>query len=566
MGKKLSEIYEQSELYQRELNKVTEVKLNEKGIPEYCYGIAGNGKRSLFVGWKPLKKDEFATTDGKVLVVKFDKFLNEPNFAVYNNFTIRKSSYEKQIELIAKYMNFYTTFYDVDREFIVSYQKVKFELDNRKRFTEENSNAFIDFMYEVIVTPTFAGRIARMINDVYIDDIEGSIDGKARYVKSETKHLESLEFTNQHVKILLKISTVMKLLAPLIFQYVHLNVIKLDKDSDLIYRCYERLFQIFSENVDIYNKLVVYTRAKVLESKAHNPAMYEQRDIFGNDEAILINRLVKKVLISDNIFKFKFPEKWDKKNTKFSENIVGFLKTILKFQLNYFIKQQFETNLTEMTNSNTADGVSDMDKMRCIMNKIDEGDVVASLVNCKKTIEFIKKNVDIEVTDDELQYYRIHHKPSEFQVRLVSAYWCKYFGSYRDTYNLVRKEYLYLMLVLKKKLLIASGFSPSSIYDGRCVLPFLISGNVSDKVNMRLIRNTKFISKIDENSTYKSIMSDKYSLLEEIQPNAITMVLSQIINTEFTFVVYEDPAVLGNPIVYNEDIISDEILNFINMI
>ena len=559
MERKLSEVYESNPEYQKELHAVTDPK-------EYKPGIAGNGKRSLFVGWKPLAKDVFADSDGKVIVVKFDKFLDEPKFAVYNNFTIKKSSYEKQIKLITHYMNFYTTFYDTDREFITSYMKVKFELDNRKTFTEENSNAFIDFMYEVVVTPTFAGRIARMINDVYIDDIEGPINGKARYVKTEVKHLESLEFTNQHVKILLKISTVMKLLAPLIFQYTHLNVIKLDKDSDLIYRCYERLFDIFSENVNIYNKLVVYTRAKVLESKAQNPSMYEQRDIFGNDEAILINKLVKKVLISDNIFKFKFPENWDKKNYKFSENIVGFLKVILKFQLNFFIKLQLDTNIAEMTNSSTSDGVSDMDKMRNIMNKINEGDVIASLTNCKTTLDYIKRNIDIQVSDEEIEYYRQYHKPSKLQADLVSQYWCKFFGSYRDTYNLTRKEYLYLMLVLKKRLLISSGFPPNATYDGRCVLPFLISGNVIDKVNIRLIRNTKFILKVEENSTYKQIQESKYSRLNEVMPNAISMLMSQIINTQFSFVCYEDQSLLGQKIEYNEDLIADEILNFINSI
>ena len=43
----------------------------------------------MFVGWKPLAKDVFAESDGKVSVVKFDKFLDEPKFAVYNNFTIK---------------------------------------------------------------------------------------------------------------------------------------------------------------------------------------------------------------------------------------------------------------------------------------------------------------------------------------------------------------------------------------------------------------------------------------------------------------------------------------------
>ena len=74
----------------------------------------------------------------------------------------------------------------------------------------------------------------------------------------EKKHLESLEFTNQHIKILLRISFGMKVIAPILFHYVSINVIKLDKDSDLIYRFYRKLFDIFSDNVNIYNKLFTY--------------------------------------------------------------------------------------------------------------------------------------------------------------------------------------------------------------------------------------------------------------------------------------------------------------------
>lgn len=552
--------YEETDIYKEEVNKTTDTK-------GYPLGLAGNGKSSLFIGWKPKEEDQYVFSDGKILNIKFDKLLGDPKFSVYSMFAINRTAYENQIDLIVDYMNFYITFYDEDREFVSSYLKVKFELDKRQRFSSEDSDAFFEFMYEMIITPKFLARITRMVNDCYIDDIEGSVDGESKYTKDDSKkHLESLEFTNQHVKILLKISHTMKLLGPLIFQYAHLNVIKLNKNSDLIYRAFKPLFSIMSEDVNIYNKIVVYTRAKVLESKAHNPLMYDKREIFGNDESTLITSLVSYIIITNNLFKLKFPDKWDKKQNKFKENVVGFLKTVLKFQLGYFVKVKLETNLTEVTNSSSTDGLSDMDKMMSMLSKINEGDVVLSSVNCQQTLEYIRKNIDIPVTADEIDYYRLHHKPSAFQVQLVSSFWCKYFGSYRDTYNLTRRDYIYIAVLLRKMLLIRSGHNPNAIYDGSCVLPFLLTGNVSEKVNMRVIRNNKFISKIAESDAYKFIMEDKYSYLEEIQPNAILTILSNMINTRFTLVSYDEPDNLGEEIVYNEDIISDEMLNFISLI
>lgn len=552
--------YEQSPEYIEELEKETDTK-------GYSLGVAGNGKKSLFVDWKPRKEDIFASSDGKLLVMSFDKFAGHERFGVYNKFSVKKSSYEKQMDLMCHYINFYTTFYDTDREFITGYLKVKYELDNCKRFGPDSAPAFLDFLYEMIITPKFVARITRMVNDCYIDDIEGETNGRGKYIKNvEVKHLESLEFTNQHVKVLLKISHTMKLISPLIFQYAYLNNIKLDKSNDLIYQAYRPLFDIMTENVNIYNKLVVYVRAKVLESKAHNPSMFDQREIFGVDEAILMGDLTKKVLIVNNIFKLMFPCKWSEKENKFRENVVGFLKVVLKFQLVYFIKLQLEQTLTEVTNSSNDDGLSNMDKMKNILNKLNEGLVVISEANSHQTIEFVRKNNDITITDDEIEYYRRYLSPSPYQSRLVTSFWNRQFGSYRDSYNWTRKEYIFLMLMMKKILLIKSGCSPDSVYTGRSVLPFIISGNTMSLPNMKVIRNSKFIAKVEESSAYRELMDHKYNYLEEIQPCAILNDISMLINTQFSIVSYEDQGSLGRPIEYNEDILADEMIAYFNMI
>ena len=56
--------------------------------------------------------------------------------------------------------------------------------------------------------------------------------------------------------------------------------------------------------------------------------MFEQRDILGDDEYSVIHQFLHKVLISENVVKYRFNEHWDPKQKKFKENIVGFNKTI----------------------------------------------------------------------------------------------------------------------------------------------------------------------------------------------------------------------------------------------
>lgn len=514
--------------------------------------------------WKPKREDMIVDHDGKIFLLQFDKLFSANSIKVYNRFIIKKGSYEKQLEVIAKYINYFMKFFDDEHELAMAYLKIKYAMDKEKRFTEDNPEQLIDLIYELMFSPSIVNKINRMVERNYLDDIEGE-DSK-KYTGKEKKHLESLEFTNKHIKILLRISFGMKCISPILFHYVATNVIKLEKDSMLIYQFYRGLFDVFSDGTNMYNKLFVYTKAKVLESKSHNSSMYDQRDILGYDEYLVIHQFVKKVLISENMVKYKFNEHYDPKTKKYKENIVGFNKTIIKYQLMYFLKEQYSKNLTEVTFTKNADGLSGMDKMEMNMTKLDEGIIILSEMNIKYELRRILRDNDFEIPEEEIDYYVKNHRPSELQAQLVYSYWCRNFGSYRNTNLINRREYITLLLILKKKLLIESGHDEKDTFSETAKLPYLLTGNLQDKVNTRVIRNNKFVGKVNESYLYQKLNDKKYKNLSKIKPEYVMGLLSQVINTTFTYVVYEDESILGQPIEYNEDKISDELLFFLNSI
>ena len=235
--------------------------------------MSDKNKKSKIVTWKPTPNDIIVDHDGKIFLIYFEKLFSPPTLKVYDRFIIKKGSYEKQLEVIVKYINFFMKFYDTENEMATAYLKIKFAMDKDKRFTPDNPNELIDLIYELLFTPSIVEKVNKMVEENYLDDIENGDNSK--YSGKEKKHLESLEFTNQHIKILLRISFGMKCISPILFHYVSTNVIKLNKNSDLIYRFYKRLFDIFSDNVNMYNKLFVYTKTKVLESKSHNSAIFD---------------------------------------------------------------------------------------------------------------------------------------------------------------------------------------------------------------------------------------------------------------------------------------------------
>ena len=395
------------------------------------------GRRTSKINtWKPTPNQTYVYQDGGIFICNFDKIFRKDSLSTYNKFYIKKGSYENQLDIITQYTNFFITNYDTDEELVNAYLKIKFETDKNKRFNSDNMDAYISFIYEILFTDTIIEKIKLMVEENYLDDIEtDSEEKKRKYQKNEKKHLESLEFTNQHIKILLCISFAMKIMCPAMLHYHAINTMKIEKDSDNIFRFYKPLFDIFSvvkkhddyahilydidddgvfkesgyfyikntstgyydkyeeelgklvqsnideytveklreegrilldsrdyfANYNIYNKLFVYVKAKVNESYSNNSPIFDQQEIFGIDVYSVVHSFVRRVLISENMVKYKFNKEWDPKTKKFKENIIGFNKTIIKYQLLYFLKEQYGKNLTEITNSKNTDGLSGAD-------------------------------------------------------------------------------------------------------------------------------------------------------------------------------------------------------------
>ena len=584
--------------------------------------------------WKPTRKSQvLIEPDDKSIIIYFDKKFH-PKTVKYNRFFIAKNSYINQLPIITKYTNFFMNCYDPDDSLITAYLKIKHALDRKRAFTAENMDSYIEFIYEILFTDDIIQKINQLVDDNYLDDIEVDLEEKRKkYQKNEKKHLESLEFTNQHIKILLRISFGIKIMTPVLFHYFVINEIKLDKKSDVIYKFYKPLFDIFGvvekftdralitndgffyvyndatqcydryeeaskrmvlcnvspETIErkltggelheaprdyiaeynLYNKLYVYVKAKVNECYSNNTPIFDQQEIFGVDIYSVIHAFTRRVLISENVVKYKFNAKWNEKKGKYDENINGFNKTIIKYQLMYFIKEQYPKNLTEVSNNkSTADGLSGGDKMMMNLTKIDEGITIMADLNIPFTMNMLMKRFDIQITEDEIDYYMRHHNPDAIQRLLVLSYFANFFGSYRDLNLLRRRDYMILMLILKKKLTIELGYSidEEDAEIRPMALPYIISANSSDHINTRIIRNGRFIEKVKESYTFDKLQKDNHKYLNFIKPDYDLEILSSCINTKYTYVEYYNKKLLGEEIVYGEDKISSELMFFLTTV
>ena len=272
--------------------------------------------------WHQTASQHYVYENGKSFFVNFGKILDTPEYDRHSEFHIKKASYEHQLKVICKYINYFISHYDQEQELVTAYLKLKFEIDrNDSKYHEDNMEALIDLIYELMFTDSMCRKIRAMVEANYVDDIEKEDANK--YKKGSTDYLESLEFTNQHMKILLRISFGMKIMSPVLFHFLVQNNIKLDSDDETIYLFYKRLLPLFEDDVNIFNKLYVYCKAKVEESKSHNAVIFKQKEFLGFDLYGLIKKFVRKILISENIVKYLFPENYNESIKKYDESIVG---------------------------------------------------------------------------------------------------------------------------------------------------------------------------------------------------------------------------------------------------
>jgi len=489
--------------------------------------------------WQPEPADIKITYDGKIVIIPFHELFGRDIDAV-NNFFIKKESYSKKLPEITHYINYFIKYYDPENELLFAYLKLKFFVDKKQLEGKKNGvkrNAFIKIMHSIMFSKSMVAKIDRMVEDNYYIDVTSN--------DSEKKYAESLKFTNDHARVMMKISVSMKLMVPIMFHYINTYLVS-KTDSVDIYPFYEKLFDIYGSEILIYNKLWHSVNVKVSMHYAKNKVLWQQREFKGTNELEQVDYLLRDKIISETFFKYSF-----------EKNIINFNSVVMERQLNYFRIEKYPYNYIELSNQKDSnEGLSGLDKLAMSLDKVDESLSILSEINIKQTIKKIKNKINITITKEEIAFYMANHVISSFQTQLVFNFFAKYFQGFRDLNMLTRKQYIKLVILLKKMLQLQN----------KVYLPQILTANIL-KLNSRTIQNTKFLNKIETSSTYQAIAFDKFEPIEQIKKNStILNILSTMINTTFTLVDFEVIPKTGEPLVMVDDVLSDEVLDFLNQL
>lgn len=495
--------------------------------------------------WNPSEDDIILKATGQMIRIDFNKIIEAEIPEDFKCFIIKKISYsnwmgdfqKRKDEIIpikggCHYVNYFIKFYDNEHgELLDAYLKLKFLIDeNGKRM---KAKAMRKAIYRIMFTESMQAKIKKMTEDNWILDL--TPDPKKKYP-------EQLKFNNDHAKILMNISISIKMMIPVVMHY--LNVTGLyDEDSNNITPFYLDLFELFSDEIDIYNKLWITVASKVNRSLSEDSTMWSKHEMFDREEHSYIHELLHMNIIRDAIFRYVF-----------ESSLLSFNSAIVEYQLTFMMQTKFAVTLINVDNTGTsnAEGLSGIDKIELNSFKVDEGNIILTKMNTESNIKKLKKAMKYKDFDNAVNYYKAHHNISPIHIQIINIYASKV--GCRDLSILNRTQYIQMMTIIKRMLQMR-GFE---------YLPQILSANI--KVNKRIIRNKKFISSIETSSVYRNIMNEKYSALVELgKESIITNMMSTVVSSAYEIVDYDNPDMLGTELEINSTELLSEFLNYLSL-
>ena len=154
--------------------------------------------------------------------------------------------------------------------------------------------------------------------------------------------------------------------------------------------------------------------------------------------------------------------------------------------------------------------------MEMNIRKLDEGKAILATMNASDTTKKILSMFDIPITDEEVEYMKNNWKISNTQKKLIQSFVAKFYGNFRDTQLLTRNDFCTLALLIKKKLLIDSGYEIGDPIGQMALLPFILTGNMWGKATARIVRSNKYFGKLEKLGKVKAVVTQNIDNLHQL--------------------------------------------------
>ena len=499
-----------------------------------------NTNKILYEDWVKNQKEEdkIFIFDNGIMMIAFERLLGYEleNNKMFSMFTF-KSKYRKQTDLISNHLNYFVKYYDPDKTYMTALLRVKMILDGTTNNINEDS--FINLLYNLIITEPVLKQVEALVELNNTRSIECEV--------KTAKYGKELSFTDEHNAILYKMSMCTNLLIPPILHYSH-RFMHTNK-MFIINKYYDPLFEICGKGINLKEKLYNFILKEAEDSLKRDSQIWHQRELIGDFDPLSYAETRLQNIVSNIIPKLDYNEK--------SHNIALIRSTVSRDFRN-FTKEKYKLFPQEIIDEKDGDdSLSQQDKMEMSMLRKDLSNVIISTVNKETVLDKLQNTLKVEISEDEIKYYKKNYRPTDFQLELIKLYFAKYFNGFNEMEALSSEQFARLVILMKYKMQ-SQGYK---------YLQHMIVGKMLDRSTNKAMRSLKFVDKIEQSDRYKRLVEKKYAKLLKLKgPRVILDVLSVLLKTKFEFIDYNNQDLQGKAISIDEDLVSDEFLLFMGNI
>lgn len=506
--------------------------------PFYCNGDIPQ-KPNNFIPvdeWNPSVPEEniFVVCKGSIILPIMQVLhITNPDMQNINVFVISsKRCYngDSMREHISRYMNYYETFYDKDRELISNMAFIKLKID-----TIENYDVS-QFKYDLqryIFCPSICNKAIAMVEDNYLL----SLDSK----KYENNKNPALVYKDRHTKILLWMSLLQNMCIPLITHFIYQN--KIDNSNDFILDIFNIILGM--SEINVFNKLYETAISSVVRNSTKHDRLWAKQDIRGKTTVTHALECVQNIIL--NIMPKYI----------YSMNIISFNYTSIKKSIHYQVTGiEYEYDYVPLSSSlRDADNNSVFDKYESFLQKTNESLYIQNKVTCEDTMNQIRLQFG-PFSDEEISFYMAKLDNgngdviNSFQQNLIFQLFDKYFGDPYTINSINKIEYIELLIAATRYLKANNMF----------ILPYVI-GSKMERVQIKKTINKKEMERMIKSPYYDAIKA-KYQ--SESIINQLFGIVGTILASKFKMIDFENPEIDGHYLDKDRyaEIVCDEVLMY----
>lgn len=450
----------------------------------------------------------------------------------YFNMSAKKAYNSEKIRAqCVHYLNYFEKFYDKEKLLYTLYARIKYFIDC------ETANYSKDKFFADIMNHICHGMIMIHITHMNADNYCLDIKFSGRDV--------NLYYNNNHVYSMLKISTTMLLIIPLLTHFAKVN--KITNIDDFLLEIYQMIIDTYMDKFDLVSKLYESCSTNINRNAESNP-IWEKQGIRG------INQTTHAIDSIRNIILNVMPKYVYGKD----QNPVMLNYASIRRNIGYKITDiGYEYDYIPLSSSNRdEDNNSEFDKFESYMIKQDESLFIQNKVNCEATMKILDQTYG-PISQNEINFYVKQLSAdnsniiNKFQKELIFNLFYKYFGDSTSINAINRDDYIKLMIIGKNMLMDSDMF----------FLPWIISGRVNKLFERKSLNKNERI-KMEDSPLYAAL---KKKYMNPKLDAKVERYIATILSSEF--IIIDDSGELnGQPLVLLYEYIIEEVLRYSLMI